>query len=818
MAERPLKILVACGNAGPWGGAQNAMLAEIEGLRRAGHQVRVLSNQISPQGQETGADYVFRNNSANTRHPGTFLRTIYNPRAYRAARAAIEDFRPDVIHVHLFVLQLSPAVFLAAQGLPVFATVHDCAMFCPIGNRYLRRKERVCGLRWGTACIGQGCITLLKLPHVMMRNWLLWGVRGRVNWLAPSTYMRHELLKAGFTGVTHLPYGFDTDKLGHLPLKRRERTNDIIFCSRLDYSKGTHVLLESVRQVRHRLPDVRLVVAGDGPELERLRRQALSMELSGCVDLIGWRSADQILKMHRTAGVMAAPFLGPDNFPLVICESMLLGTPVAATKVGGVPDLIEDRVTGRLVAPNDARQLAEAIVELFADQELRQRVTAEARTKALGLLAMDRHIAGLEKLYIKSLPAGFGASDRRPAVRGRKTRRILLVNDYGQPAGGAEIYTFGLKQALEARGHQVRLLSSDRMVHGKRPQSEYTFAGIDYTASLQRQTRGVFSEPARRAMLRALDDFKPDVVHLQMFLQQCTPSVLEELKGVPAVATIHEYGLFCPVNTKLILRSGRECRNEPGPACISNGCVTLAGLAAYLARRSMVRQLGGSVRRWLPPSRYAEQRLKAAGFSNLEWLPYGFEPDGLPWFPRNKRGPVSTVLFLGRIDLAKGIFVLLEAWPEVIKASPGARLAVVGNGPHRDQFLEKARRLGIAGSIDYRPWLSHRDIVKLHREAALLAAPSIWPDNLPLVICESMMMGTPVAAAGIGGIPDLISDGQTGRLVPPNDVGALARAIVFLIEDRESAGRMAENARTRAGEMLSMERHIGRLERIYDGL
>jgi glycosyltransferase involved in cell wall biosynthesis len=232
----------------------------------------------------------------------------------------------------------------------------------------------------------------------------------------------------------------------------------------------------------------------------------------------------------------------------------------------------------------------------------------------------------------------------------------------------------------------------------------------------------------------------------------------------------------------------------------------------------MVRRLGGSIKVWLPPSSYAAERLKTAGFANSALLPYGFEPGGLPWFPRARRGATRNVLFLGRLDLAKGIFVLLEAWPEVLKRVPGARLAVVGDGPHRDQFLAEAQRLGIAGSIDHRKWLSHEDVVELHRGAALLAAPSIWPDNLPLVICESMMMGTPVAAAGIGGIPDLIIDGRTGRLVPPNDAPALARAIVFLIEDRGSAGRMAENARARAGEMLSMDRHIGGLERIYDGL
>ncbi|HBE73936.1 MAG TPA: hypothetical protein DDW31_07630 [candidate division Zixibacteria bacterium] len=814
MTSRPLKILVACDNAGPWGGAQNAMLAEIEGLRRAGHRVRVLSNERSPQGQPTGADYAFRRNSANTRHPGTFLRTVYNRRAYRAARRAIEDFRPDVVHVHLFVLQLSPAVFLAARGLPVFATVHDCAMFCPIGNRYLSHQGRVCDLRWGAACVRQGCITVLKLPHVMLRNGLLWDVRDRVTWVAPSRYMQGELLKAGFERAVHLPYGFDTRKLGHLPLENRERASDVIFCSRLDRSKGTHVLLEAFGEVRKRVPGARLVIAGDGLELGRLKRQAAELGVAGDVVFKGWQSAEQVLAMHRTAGVMAAPFLGPDNFPLVVCESMLLGTPVAATRVGGVPDLIADGVTGRLVEPNDRQALARAIVELFTDSGLRRRVTANAREKTQGLLDMGRHLESLERLYSEALPARAAASGRA-AGPGRASRRILLVNDYGQPAGGAEIYTFGLMRALEARGHRVRLLSSDRSVHGKRPQAGYTFSGIDYSASLQRQTRGVFSEPARRAMLRAIDDFRPDAVHLQMFLQQCTPSVLEALEGTPAVATVHEYGLFCPVNTKLILRTGRECRREPGPSCVRNGCVTLAGLAAYLARRSMVRRLGGSVRLWLPPSSYAGARLEAAGFRNILRLPYGFESSSLPWFPRDRRGATKTVLFLGRLDLSKGIFVLLEAWPEVLRAAPGARLAVVGGGPHRDQFLAEAERLGVAGSIDHRPWLSHRDIVELHRGAALLAAPSIWPDNLPLVICESMMMGTPVAATDVGGIPDLITDGQTGVLVPPNDAGALTRAIAGLIDDPAGALRLTGNARQRAAEMLSMESHMVRLERIY---
>ena len=156
-------------------------------------------------------------------------------------------------------------------------------------------------------------------------------------------------------------------------------------------------------------------------------------------------------------------------------------------------------------------------------------------------------------------------------------------------------------------------------------------------------------------------------------------------------------------------------------------------------------------------------------------------------------GPPGYLLFVGRLRIRKGVEVLLEALREV----PGAVLRIAGNGEHRAALERAAEGLGPAVTF-----LGTRDAAQVRtllRGAAALVVPSIY-EGMPLVVLEAMAAGVPVVASAVSGIPEVVVDGETGWLVPPEDPAALARALAAVLADPGEARRRGEAGRRRVAE------------------
>lgn len=152
----------------------------------------------------------------------------------------------------------------------------------------------------------------------------------------------------------------------------------------------------------------------------------------------------------------------------------------------------------------------------------------------------------------------------------------------------------------------------------------------------------------------------------------------------------------------------------------------------------------------------------------------------------------STVLCVGRHVYQKGHTTLLRAWPEVATRVPGAALDIVGTGPLEPGLRAMARRLGIESSTRF---LGQRDDVpgRMAR-AGCVVLPSRW-EGLPLVLLEAIMLGAPAVATAVCGSAEVIEDGVTGRLVPPDEPAALAAALVHVLRDPDGARGMGMRAR-----------------------
>jgi glycosyltransferase involved in cell wall biosynthesis len=173
----------------------------------------------------------------------------------------------------------------------------------------------------------------------------------------------------------------------------------------------------------------------------------------------------------------------------------------------------------------------------------------------------------------------------------------------------------------------------------------------------------------------------------------------------------------------------------------------------------------------------------------------------------------NLVLFLGRLEPAKGIFDLLGAVAALRPAIPDVRLVCAGDGD-RITVARYADRLGISDAVKFTGWVGPSGKRALFESAAVLAAPS-YDAALPMSLLEAMAAGVPAVAAAVGGIPEAIQDGVNGFLVAPGDAASLARVVRKLLLDRSLAARIGAAGRDSVRLRYAPERALPKLEAIY---
>ena len=171
------------------------------------------------------------------------------------------------------------------------------------------------------------------------------------------------------------------------------------------------------------------------------------------------------------------------------------------------------------------------------------------------------------------------------------------------------------------------------------------------------------------------------------------------------------------------------------------------------------------------------------------------------------------LLFVGRLRLRKGVEVLLAALEQVRRRQPGARLLIAGDGEHRRRLehSREARRLG--GAVTFLGRCDAARVRRLFAGARALVVPSIY-EGLPLVVLEAMDAGLPVIASRVSGIPEAVVDGETGWLVPAENVAALTAALEAALADGDEARRRGAAGRRRLEERFRPQHAAEQWERI----
>jgi glycosyltransferase involved in cell wall biosynthesis len=186
-------------------------------------------------------------------------------------------------------------------------------------------------------------------------------------------------------------------------------------------------------------------------------------------------------------------------------------------------------------------------------------------------------------------------------------------------------------------------------------------------------------------------------------------------------------------------------------------------------------------------------------------------------FPRQVQGkPGQEVIgTAGRLVLIKGISYLLRAVDALRRTIPDVRLEIAGDGPLRASLEAEAASLGLSSHVKFLGW--QEDLLPILERWAVYVQPSLI-DATPITTLEAMSVGLPVVASAVGGLPEVVVDGETGWLVPPRDPGALADRLMSLIQNPQQARAMGVRGRERVRQVFSVERMVAEVQQLYDEL
>lgn len=399
--------------------------------------------------------------------------------------------------------------------------------------------------------------------------------------------------------------------------------------------------------------------------------------------------------------------------------------------------------------------------------------------------------------------------------------RVLRINDWTGPPGGTEAYVASVGRALEERGHPQRTLS----ITDAPSVSEYRPQSWEEVLPLRRMgPRRLAEDLGRRPpgfdrLQAALEEFRPDLIHVHHFDSWFVPIArLLSSASVPIVLTAHDAKLVCPIAT-LVLPDGTLCEGGILPRCQFTGCEVGFGLPYKLEQdRVFRRSVAPKVRLFLAPSRAAAGFLERHQFRPVQVLPPFIEvPDEVDAHPPAWATGPPTLGFLGRLEAYKGPELLLRAFARAREQVPGLRLVLAGRGPLEPRLRELARSLGpeVEKNVEMPGWVAGAAKEAFFAALHLLAVPSEGYENFGLIGLEAFVRGRPVLGSRLGGIPDWLQDGTTGRLLPPGDLEAWTQAIVEAFQRPEELQRWGEAGRARYRESFQPATHVEGLLRAY---
>lgn len=396
--------------------------------------------------------------------------------------------------------------------------------------------------------------------------------------------------------------------------------------------------------------------------------------------------------------------------------------------------------------------------------------------------------------------------------------KILLVNKFHYLKGGSEKYYFDLAKLLEENGNEVAFFSMKDEKNIKTNCKEFFVESSDMNSKNPFKAFEIISSKRnKKIMENALEDFKPDVVHLNNFQRQLSASIIEpiEKRNIPIIFTAHDLQAICPSIVMLDSEKNicEKCIKGRYMNCIKNNCVKdsklksiLGAIEGFYYRNKKI--YSSKINKILAPSDFFRQMLIKDGiqpekiatlhnFIDLQQYDKEIEDNGY-------------ALYFGRLSKEKGIFNLLKAIKKV-----NGKLYLAGDGPDREKIEKYIRENNLLDKVILLGYLNENDIREYIRKSRFIVIPSICRENCPYSILETMAIGKPIIGSATGGTLELVKNKETGYLV--SNVEELSDKMDFLFKHQEEAEVLGKRAKKIAKEKFSKESYYKKIIKIYEG-
>lgn len=398
--------------------------------------------------------------------------------------------------------------------------------------------------------------------------------------------------------------------------------------------------------------------------------------------------------------------------------------------------------------------------------------------------------------------------------------RILMINKFLHPNGGSETYMFQLGEGLKTLGHEVQYFG---MEHEGRcvgnAMNAYTsdmdFHNGSKLSKLVYPIKTIYSYEARKKLRVVLEDFKPDVCHINNFNYQLTPSIIVELQkwreaghSCRIIYTAHDYQLVCPnhmCRNPVTEELCEKCLERHFSQCIRGQCIHGSTLKSMIGAAEAVfwnaKQIYQHLDAVICCSHFLKEKIDTNPFlAGKTIVLHNFVEKKY----RTDTEKKDYVLYFGRFSKEKGVHSLVK----VCKELSDIPFIFAGSGP-LEKEIEGVHNIQNAG------FLHGEKLEKLIREARFSVYPSEWYENCPFSVMESQMYGTPVLGSDIGGIPELIQPGVNGELFIPGNIQEIKKSIRNLWNDKERTEFYSGNCEKIRYD--TAEDYIKKLMKIYTG-
>lgn len=329
------------------------------------------------------------------------LRLLYSNQARANMERLVRDTRPQLAHLHNIYHQISPSILpvLKRHGIPVVMTLHDLKLACP--NYKMRTEGKIC-----ERCLGGGyyqavvhrCVqdSRLKSALCALEAYLARWTRvylDNVNlFITPSEFYRRKLIESGVPAQQLVTLASFVHAEQYTP--RYDKADYFLYLGRLSEEKGIMSLVRAAAG----LPGKRLLIAGEGPMQAPIEALLRTQGIDN-VELVGMKSGQELIDLIRAARFVVVPSEWYENCPRSAIEAMACGTPVIGARIGGIPDLVEDGVTGLLFEAFSVDAMRAAILRLHDDDSLIAEFGRNARAKVEQHYSIAAHLEQLLAIY-----------------------------------------------------------------------------------------------------------------------------------------------------------------------------------------------------------------------------------------------------------------------------------------------------------------------------------------------------------------------------------------------------------------------------------